>query len=75
MRSGSPSINELSSAVVDTGRRGMPKPGCDCVQCFGYCLVDNDEAQRQAWAAAAGTERRIATGGVAELDFADKAIT
>ena len=45
----SPSISELSSAVVDTGRRGEPKPGCDCVQCFGYCLVDNDEARRQKW--------------------------
>ncbi len=40
------SIENLSSAVFDNGRRGQPKPGCDCVQCFGYCLVDNDEAQR-----------------------------
>lgn len=27
-----------ASAVFDNGRRGNPKPGCDCVQCFGYCL-------------------------------------
>lgn len=39
-------ISELTSAVVDTGRRGEPKPGCDCVQCFGYCLVDADQAAR-----------------------------
>jgi hypothetical protein len=41
-----PSISELTSAVMDTGRRGEPKPGCDCVQCFGYCLVDRDQAAR-----------------------------
>lgn len=40
------SIVRLSSAVFDTGRRGNPKPGCDCVQCFGYCQVDRDEAMR-----------------------------
>lgn len=27
-----------ASAVFDSGRRGNPKSGCDCVQCFGYCL-------------------------------------
>jgi hypothetical protein len=43
-----PSISELTSAVMDTGRRGEPKPGCDCVQCFGYCLVDADQAVRLA---------------------------
>lgn len=73
MKSNSPSIESLSSAVVDTGRRGMPKPGCDCVQCFGYCLVDNDEAQRQAWAQSIGAEKRIATG-VTALDFTDEPI-
>jgi hypothetical protein len=35
---------ELATAAVDTGRRGMPRPGCDCVQCFGYCLIDGDKA-------------------------------
>jgi len=41
------SIERLASDVVDTGRRGEPKPGCDCMQCFGYCLVDRDAAVRQ----------------------------
>jgi len=27
------------TAVFDKGRRGNPLPGCDCVQCFGYCLI------------------------------------
>lgn len=35
-----------ASAVSDNGRRGAPIPGCDCVQCFGYCMVDRDEADR-----------------------------
>lgn len=44
----SPSIKEFTpSAVQDNGRRGEPKLGCDCVQCFGYCMVDQDEAMRQ----------------------------
>lgn len=42
----SPSISELASQVVDNGRRGNPKPGCDCVQCFGYCMIDADQAVR-----------------------------
>jgi len=36
----------VATAVYDRGRRGNPLPGCDCVQCFGYCMVDGDEAQR-----------------------------
>jgi hypothetical protein len=40
-------IKELSSAVFDNGRRGNPRPGCDCRQCFGYCMIDGDEAIRQ----------------------------
>lgn len=43
------SIEELSSAVFDNGRRGQPKPGCDCVQCFGYCMIDGDAALRQSF--------------------------
>lgn len=46
-----PSIEELASAVYDNGRRGQPKPGCDCVQCFGYCMIDNDEAARGSFSA------------------------
>lgn len=41
-----PAIDDLTSAVFDNGRRGKPKPGCDCEQCFGYCLVDSDKALR-----------------------------
>lgn len=40
------SIDAMTSAVFDNGRRGMPRPGCDCVQCFGYCMIDPDEALR-----------------------------
>lgn len=45
-KSDSHSVDNLASSVFDNGRRGAPKPGCDCVQCFGYCLVDQDEAMR-----------------------------
>jgi len=34
------------TVVFDKGRRGNPLPGCDCVVCFGYCLIDGDKAQR-----------------------------
>ena len=40
------SIGDMTSAVFDNGRRGVPRAGCDCVQCFGYCLIDRDEALR-----------------------------
>jgi hypothetical protein len=29
-----------------TGRKGAPLPGCDCVVCFGYCIVDQDAVLR-----------------------------
>lgn len=45
----STSISNLTTAVFDNGRRGGPRPGCDCEQCFGYCLVDRDQAQRQGF--------------------------
>ena len=44
----STTIEALATAVFDNGRRGMPRPGCDCEQCFGYCLVDRDEAYRKS---------------------------
>lgn len=47
---GAHTIAALTSGVFDTKRRGIPKPGCDCVQCFGYCLVDRDEAVRASFA-------------------------
>lgn len=50
----STAIPKLTTAVFDTGRRGNPKPGCDCVQCFGYCLSDRDKAQRDMAQRSAG---------------------
>ena len=35
------------SEIFDNGRRGEPRLGCDCFQCFGYCLVDYDVARRE----------------------------
>jgi len=31
----------------DNGRRGEPKLGCDCVQCFGMCLLDPEVVLRE----------------------------
>lgn len=58
-------IGNLASSVFDNGRRGNPKPGCDCFQCFGYCLVDQDEAMRARFE---GTGR-IPARYTASLDF------
>lgn len=44
------SIEKLATAVYDNGRRGSPKPGCDCVQCFGYCMIDQEVAARELFA-------------------------
>ena len=38
-----------ASVVFDKGRRGNPLPGCDCVQCFGYCFIDGDKADRDRY--------------------------
>jgi len=38
---------KIASEVFDRGRRGEPLLGCDCVQCFGYCMVDHDVARRE----------------------------
>ena len=59
------SIENVASAVFDNGRRGNPRPGCDCVQCFGYCLIDTDEAHRKALESGASRPALL----VAELDF------
>jgi hypothetical protein len=42
-----PAIEALVTAIFDNGRRGSPKPGCDCLQCFGYCIHDADTAARE----------------------------
>lgn len=41
-----PAIENLASAVTDNGRRGAPLAGCDCLQCFGYCMIDREVAER-----------------------------
>jgi len=38
---------DFETEVFDNGRRGEPRPGCDCMQCFGYCLIDRDAAVRE----------------------------
>lgn len=38
---------EKTSEIFDNGRRGEPRLGCDCCQCFGYCIVDHDVARRE----------------------------
>lgn len=59
MATKSTSISELASAVYDNGRRGQPKPGCDCVQCFGYCMVDVDVALRESFVRVAPTDKLL----------------
>lgn len=54
---------EQVSAVKDTGRRGAPLMGCDCVQCFGYCDVDADQYMREL---AESREQRARAGRSAE---------
>jgi len=56
-----PSIEGMTSSVFDNGRRGNPRPGCDCEQCFGYCLVDSDKALR------ATLDKKPAVAGISEL--------
>lgn len=29
-------------------RKGEPLAGCDCVRCFGYCMIDQDRKAREA---------------------------
>lgn len=41
------SIDGFSTEVFDNGRRGEPLPGCDCMRCFGYCMIDPDVAVRE----------------------------
>jgi hypothetical protein len=41
------SSNTRATVVIDNRRRGEPKIGCDCVQCFGYCMINGQEQARQ----------------------------
>ena len=40
-------VERRESEIFDNGRRGEPRLGCDCMQCFGYCIVDHDVARRE----------------------------
>lgn len=44
-----PAKETPATAVFDNGRRGNPRPGCDCEQCFGYCMIDMDKALRDGF--------------------------
>jgi hypothetical protein len=35
------------SQVFDNGRRGLPLSGCDCVACFGMCMINPDIRYRE----------------------------
>ena len=59
-------IETLATSVYDNGRRGLPRAGCDCVQCFGYCQVDSDAALRSQLGA-----RIKPTRPDGSLDFAE----
>ena len=41
------SVKSTALEMQDNGRRGEPLIGCDCVQCFGYCLVDQASTERR----------------------------
>ena len=43
--------------IRDNGRRGDPLPGCDCVACFGRCLVDPDVKVREGFRRSVEAER------------------
>ena len=38
-----------TTEVKDNGRRGAPRLGCDCVQCFGYCLRLTEDAAARGY--------------------------
>jgi hypothetical protein len=53
---------EITTEVFDTGRRGAPLPGCDCVQCFGYCFVNQDVEYRERAEARGELRAAVAEG-------------
>ena len=61
------SHDNLTSAVFDNGRRGNPRPGCDCEQCFGYCMIDGDKAVRDGLGQGAASSPVRADGSL-DLD-------
>jgi hypothetical protein len=63
---------KISSSIEDNGRRGEPQPGCDCMQCFGRCIVDSETAVRQRALSGDVSYRRSSEPQA--LDFADEEI-
>ena len=39
-------IKDYTSTITDNGRCGELLPGCDCMRCFGYCMIDAEQRQR-----------------------------
>lgn len=39
--------DKIASKVFDNRRRGEPMMGCDCMQCFGYCLINRETEYRE----------------------------
>ena len=37
----------VASEVFDNRRRGEPLSGCDCMHCFGYCMIDRETEHRE----------------------------
>ena len=63
------SIVSFGSVLTDNKRRGEPKPGCDCVQCFGMCIVEHELAVRHRALLLDGGLALLR--GRAPLDFGD----
>lgn len=63
------SIVSFGSVLTDNRRRGDPKPGCDCMQCFGLCLVEHEVAIRHRALLLDGAVYK--TRGIRPLNFED----
>lgn len=50
--------------VPDNGRRGEPLPGCDCMRCFGRCMVDPELRVREGLRRATEFERASRERGI-----------
>lgn len=58
-------IKLLGGEYKFTNRRGAPMPGCDCMQCFGYCEKEQDKAARGLYLRHSGdttSARALVTG-------------
>lgn len=50
-------------------RKGTPLPGCDCMQCFGYCIINADIRDREVRASIEAARSTRNAGDPRELDF------